>query len=250
MFINLIKISMSRIWVLIFFAASGCNAMNKLPPEKYFHGTQLSIAQAIASGNVSEVSKLAPDTDLNKPGQQDMTLLFFAVQNAKDRSQHQMEIIRELVKAGADPLQDVPDVGYVAEVLATSPYPAYMQALLDGGMSPNTKVRGRPVFYRAASDNTLSTLKLMVKRGANINQDDSLGRPVLMHALDGMQLDTVEWLLENGANPNAVEKNTGWSFMRQLDDTIKHNGSDKGAAHNKLLEVQEIAKRKGGLMHQ
>ncbi|MBQ4783296.1 ankyrin repeat domain-containing protein, partial [Pectobacterium versatile] len=101
--------------------------------------------------------------------------------------------------------------------------PIYMQALLDGGMSANAKIMGRPVFYRAASDNTLSTLKLMVERGGDINQGDSLGRSVLMYALDGMQLDTVEWLLNHGANPNIVETNTGWSFMRQLDYVITRN---------------------------
>lgn len=249
MFIKIFRNVIRRLWILVFFAATGCNAMNKLPPEKYFHGTQLTMAQAIASGNVSEVSKLANNVELNKPGAQDMTILFFAVQSAEDRSQNQLDIIRILVKAGADPLQNVPDVGSVAEVLATSPYPVYMQALLDADMNPNAKIMERPIFYRAASDNTISTLALMVRRGANINQADSLGRPVLMHALDGMQLDTVEWLLNHGANPNAVETNTGWSFMRQLDDTIKHNGGDKGVTHDKLMEILSLAKQKGGRVY-
>lgn len=246
MFINLIRKATRHLWILIFFAASGCNAMNKFAPEKYFHGTQLTMAQSIESGNVTEVKNIATDVNLNQPGAQDMTLLFFAVQCAKDRSQHQLDIIRELVRAGADPLQEVPDLGSVAEVSATSPYPVYMQALLEGGMSPNAKVKDRPVFFRAASDNTISTLALMVKKGANINQGDSLGRPVLMHALDGMQLDTVEWLLNQGANPNAIETNTGWSFMRQLDDTIKFNNGQKGATLDKLMEILQLAKEKGG----
>ncbi|AOR65414.1 hypothetical protein KU73_21875 [Pectobacterium wasabiae] len=220
--------------------------MNKYPPEKFFHGTQLMLAQAIASENLPEVEKLAPTTTLNKPGEQDMTLLFFALQQAKGRRSQQLAIIRQLVKDGADPLQDVPDMGSVAEVLATSPYPVYMQALLDGGMSANAKIMGRPVFYRAASDNTLPTLKLMVERGGDINQGDSLGRPVLMYALDGMQLDTVEWLLNHGSNPNTVETNTGWSFMRQLDDVITRNNGDTGATHKKLMDIFQLAKQKGG----
>ena len=243
---GLFKKSLRNIWVLILFSVSGCNAMNKFPPENFFHGTQLSLAQAIVRGDLVEVENLAKNTDLNKPGKEDMTLLFFAVQTAKNRNEQQIAVIRQLVSDGADPLQDVPDMGSVAEVLATSPYPAYMKALLDGGMSANAKIMGRPVFYRAATDKTLPTLALIVERGGNINQGDGLGRPVLMHALDGMQLDTVEWLLNHGANPNAIETNTGWSFIRQLDDVIARNKGDVGVTHKKLMEILQLAKQKGG----
>lgn len=231
--------------VLLSGMAFVCFATKGQSPETYFSGQQLLLAKAIAEHGVSDVNKLSPGVELNKPGAQDMTLLFFAVQSATEKTPHELRIICELVKAGADPLQSVPDVGSVAEVLATSPYPVYMQALLDGGMSPDAEVMERPVFFRAASDNTIATLALMVKRGANINLSDSLGRSVLMHALDGMQLDTVEWLLNNGANPNAVETNTGWSFMRQLDDALKDNHSDEGSTKNRLTAILRLAKQKG-----
>ncbi|MDF7647063.1 ankyrin repeat domain-containing protein [Erwiniaceae bacterium L1_54_3] len=224
----------------------GCPAMKNKSAEYYFSGERLILAQAISSGDLYNVTQLAAHTHLNEPGKEDMTLLFYAIQSGVGRKNHQLNIISQLVKDGADPLQDVPDMGSVAEVLATSPYPAYMKALLDGGMSANAKIMGRPVFYRAATDKTLSTLALMVERGGNINQGDGLGRPVLMHALDGMQLDTVEWLLNHGANPNAIETNTGWSFMRQLDDVIARNKGDVGVTHKKLMEILQLAKQKGG----
>jgi len=172
-----------------------------------------------------------------------MTLLYFALQQAKDRKNQQLEIISQLVKAGANPLQDVPDMGSVAEVVATSPYPEFMAALIDGGMDVNVKVQGQPLLHDAASDDTLKTLALMVNRGANINATDSLGKSTVMAALDGMQLDTVEWLLNHGANPNAVETNTGWSFMRQLDDVIKRNNGEKGSTQDKLMEIHKLAKQ-------
>jgi len=232
--------------LIFLISVSGCNAMSKYPPEQFFHGTQLSLAQAIVSENIAEVRKLTPDTSLNKPGEQDMTLLYFALQQAKDRKNQQLEIISQLVKAGANPLQDVPDMGSVAEVVATSPYPEFMAALIDGGMDVNVKVQGQPLLHDAASDDTLKTLALMVNRGANINATDSLGKSTVMAALDGMQLDTVEWLLNHGANPNAVETNTGWSFMRQLDDVIKRNNGEKGSTQDKLMGIHKLAKQKGG----
>ncbi|RKO80202.1 hypothetical protein C5E04_13030 [Pectobacterium parmentieri] len=230
------------------FSSSG-SAMIFYPPESFFSGEQLTLAQAIEKGDLTAVTSLAFYTNLNQAGKQDMTLLFYALQIAKSRKTYQLLIITQLIKDGADPLQQVPNMGSVAEVLATSPYPIYMQALLDGGMSANAKIMGRPVFYRAASDNTLSTLKLMVERDGDINQGDSLGRSVLMYALDGMQLDTVEWLLNHGANPNIVETNTGWSFMRQLDYVITRNNGDAGATHKKLMEILQLAKQKGGHPH-
>ena len=238
---------LARFSGLIFLiSVSGCNAMSKYSSDKFFHGTQLSLAQAIASGNIAEVKKSTSGVSLNKPGEQDMTLLYFALQQAQERKNQQLEILSLLVKAGADPLQDVPDIGSVAEVVATSPHPEFMKALIDGGMNVNVKVQGQPLLHDAASDDTLKTLALMVNRGADVNAADSLGKSTVMAALDGMQLDTVEWLLNHGANPNAIEKNTGWSFMRQLDDAIKFNNGQKGATQEKLKEILQLAKQKGG----
>lgn len=124
-----------------------CFARKGQAPESYFSGQQLLLAKAIAQHRVSDVNKLALGVELNKPGAQDMTLLFFAVQSATKKIPDELRIICELVKAGADPLQNVPDLGSVAEVLATSPYLVYMQALLDGGMSPDAEVMERPVFF-------------------------------------------------------------------------------------------------------
>lgn len=238
---------LARLSGLIFLIlVSGCNAMSKNSPEQFFHGTQLSLAQAIASENIAEVKKSTSGVSLNKPGEQDMTLLYFALQQAQARKIQQLEILSLLVKAGADPLQDVPDIGSVAEVVATSPHPEFMKALIDGGMNVNVKVQGQPLLHDAASDDTLKTLALMVNRGADVNAADSLGKSTVMAALDGMQLDTVEWLLNHGANPNAIEKNTDWSFMRQLDDAIKFNNGQKGAIQGKLIEILQLAKQKGG----
>jgi uncharacterized protein len=221
-------------------------AMKNYPPEYYFSGDQLLLAQAIVSGNQSCVIRLAPHTRLNDPGKQDMTLLFYAIQSGVSRRPQQLSIISQLIKVGADPLQDVPDMGSVAEVVATSPHSEFMQALIDGGMNVNVKVQGQPLLHDAASDNTLKTMKLMVSRGADVNATDSLGKPTIMQALDGMQLEAVEWLLNHGANPNAIETNTGWSFMLQLDDVIKRNKGDTGKTHTKLMKIRQLSIEKGG----
>ncbi|MDU3075635.1 MAG: ankyrin repeat domain-containing protein [Mixta calida] len=245
-FLVIRKYSLTLLWTaLSLFVISGCNAMKIYPPEDFFHGTQLTLAQSIYQGDLASVKQQAGVTDLNKPGRQDMTILFYALHCAQGEKKQQLAIMSELVRQGADPLQDVPDMGSVAGVTARLSSPAYMEALLDGGMSPNVEIMKRPVFFKAASDNTLKTMDLMVRRGANINRSDSLGRTVLMHALDGMQLDTVVWLLKHGADPHAVETNSGWSFARQLAYVVKRNNGQEGPTLDKLNEIIALIKQAG-----
>src|SRR6266566_7078763 len=87
--------------------------MKRLPATDFFSGPQLLLAQAIERGDLVKVQQLAPVTDLNTPGRKDMTLLFFAVQEALKRDPKRLAMITVLVKTGADPLQEVPNFGDV-----------------------------------------------------------------------------------------------------------------------------------------
>ncbi len=59
-----------------------------LKPDNYFSGQQLAVARAIEAGEMNEVIKLASQAGLNKPGKEDMTLLFWAVMNAINDKKH------------------------------------------------------------------------------------------------------------------------------------------------------------------
>ncbi|MGD8206414.1 hypothetical protein [Pantoea sp. FN0305] len=72
------KIKLSFFFVLLLFSLSGGCEMKSYNAEDFFSGTQLQLAQAISNNNLEEVKILAKTTELNKPGKQDMTLLFFA----------------------------------------------------------------------------------------------------------------------------------------------------------------------------
>ncbi|WP_278837931.1 hypothetical protein [Fusobacterium varium] len=80
-------------------------------PEVYFSGTQLQLAQVIARHNIAEVQVLALSTNLNKPNNQEMTLLMDALWEATKGDTKSLEIVTELMKAGADPLQDISKYG-------------------------------------------------------------------------------------------------------------------------------------------
>ncbi|WP_409451114.1 ankyrin repeat domain-containing protein [Erwinia sp.] len=217
----------------------------KVPPaEEYFSGTQLELAQTISDVRVKDVERLAKNTDLNKPGAKEMTLLMYALQTSANNKKDSLDIVTLLVKAGADPLQQVPDMGSVAQVVARSDSPVYMEALLEGGMSPNAIVEDTPIIFYSATEHSFNVLKLLVEKGADVNKKDSLGQNVLIEALASMQLDQVEWLLLNGADPSVKTVN-GWQFGNMLEKTINREGDVKSKTGSKLEEIRVIAIKKG-----
>nr|WP_239985286.1 ankyrin repeat domain-containing protein [Cronobacter sakazakii] len=222
----------------------GSTNMKQAAPEVYFSGTQLQLAQAIAEHNLAEVKALAKSTNLNKPGSQEMTLLMYALLEATNGDATSLEIVTALVKAGADPLQDIPDFGSPAAVMASSNNPAYIKALIEGGLSPNAMTNYQPLIFNSASDNSFSVMKYLLSAGADVNKTDSAGKTVLMVALAGMELDQVEYLLNYGASPN-IENQNGLNFGKLLADAIEREKDSNKRTTDKLEEVRQLAIRKG-----
>ncbi len=236
------KIFLLTLGVFISIFTVGCNAMKNKPAENYFSGGQLQLAQAIHEGDLAEVKSISGRVNLNKPGKEDMTLLFYSLLEASSGKQVQYEILSELVSAGADPVQPVPDMTSVAVFAAKSDSPSYLKALVDGGMSVNAKYRSTPIIFYTANDATLDNLTFLVERGANVNASNGVGRTALMDSIDVMQLDTVTYLLNHGANPNAVN-NLGGGFSSKLEDKINNVGDR--SLDKKLEEIRLLAIRKG-----
>lgn len=205
--------------------------------EQFFSGPTLMLAQAIERGDAAEVDALSRTVDLNRPGADDMTVLFFALQKAFGEKPAQLQIITQLVKAGADPRRRVEDVGSVLGVSLQAASPLYVKALLDGGLSPDTVEGSTPILFNATREATFGTLKLLVERGADVNKRDSLGNTALMQGLTTMQLDQVEYLLAHGAKPDFVNIN-GVSFANQLQFQIGRQ-QEGSPAQRKMLELRD-----------
>ncbi|ACX88197.1 ankyrin repeat domain-containing protein [Pectobacterium parmentieri] len=232
----------SSVFLLLPFLVFGCHAMKKYPAENFFSGTQLSLAQAIEKNDESEVKKLSAHTDLNRPGAQDMTLLFFAMQNSYDKQAKHLSIVSYLVSAGASPLQKVPSMRSVAEATAKSDDPIFIAALIDGGMSPNVEIEGTPIIFSSASEHSQKVMAYLVSKGADVNRKDSLGQTVLIESLSGFQLDSVIWLLNHGADPRVITDN-GWGFNNMLSKIIERQSNAKNSA--KLEQIKNLAINKG-----
>ncbi|MFP4895476.1 ankyrin repeat domain-containing protein [Paraburkholderia sp. EG304] len=224
--------------VLLLALSPVVHAMKKFPATDFFSGPQLELAQAIERGDMEQVRRLAPTTDLNTPGRKNMTMLFFAFQEALQRDPHRLAVASEVVRAGADPLQTVPDFGSPLGVVLNSSHPEFLSAMLDGGVDPNTMIEGRrPIIFFVARESTSDSLKLLVERGADVHRRDSLRNSVLYEALANRALDQIDYLLDHGAKPNTYNIN-GESFPLGIWDDLNTFAPDS-PAYRKLVRIRD-----------
>ena len=225
---------------LLLATAPACT-MKKFPATDFFSGPQLVLAQAIERGDLAQVRALAPRTDLNTPGREKITLLFFAFQKALGRDPTQLAIMGALVRAGADPQQRVPDFGSVLGVALNTPVSSdFLRALLDAGVDPNTRLYGdTPIIFDVTTEENFESLKLLIARGADVNKRDSLRNTPLCEAFANRALDQIDYLLDHGANPNTWNVN-GVSFPLMLWDDININASAPDSlTYKKLIEIRD-----------
>ncbi|MBD8453426.1 ankyrin repeat domain-containing protein [Serratia rubidaea] len=218
---------------------AGCNDMKKIVPEEYFTGQQLVLAKAIEAGDLERVKQLAPETDLNTPGEQDLTPLFFALNEAmyNDNPANRLEIITALVSAGADPLpkgRDKPAVW-----MAKGDKDIWLKAMLDGGLSPDARNTDNddPIIYETMYAKTTDTLALLVARGADVDARDSLGETPLMAAFYSNSFEHANYLLDHGADPNPVNKK-GWVFASLVQKRLNKSKPDT-EYHQKCQQLRD-----------
>ncbi|WP_370690523.1 MULTISPECIES: ankyrin repeat domain-containing protein [Enterobacter cloacae complex] len=218
-------------------------------PRDYFSGSQLILAEAIERGDTSHVKKLVATTELNKPGKEDMTLLFWALMNTlyDKKTQPRLQIVTELIKAGADPLQPRPNgKSSPAEFVLMADSGEWIKAMLDGGLSPNAKdyVFDKPIIFQSIEAKNTETLKVMLDRGGNINITDSLGNTLLIDAFDFHSYDHVFLLLEHGADPD-IRADNGWTLGNQLQRFLEKAKKDSDE-YKDLIAIKESLIRHGG----
>jgi len=245
------RVLMTLALILTTFMVQGCKKDMDYKPQDFFEGKQLEIAQLIYDGNeaglkqkLSTVSK----EDLNRPAKAEMTLLFWAVLNSThDRdSDKRLQVITDLVKSGADPLQPRTEGGSSpAEFVLQGESGIWIKAMLDGGLSPNARdiVFNKPIIFKTIWAKNTETLKVMLEYGADINIKDRLKQTVLVAAFYSSSFEHVKLLLNSGAEPNPVDINN-FSLLNVVKRKIKDTkeGSDY---NNKCKEILALMLEKG-----
>lgn len=178
-----------------------------------------------------------------------MTLLFWALMNTlyDKKTQPRLQIVTELIKAGADPLQPRPNgKSSPAEFVLMADSGEWIKAMLDGGLSPNAKdkIFDEPIIFETIKAKNTRTLEVMLDKGSNIDVADSLGETLLIDALDYGAYDHVLLLLQRGANPE-IKAESGWSMGNQLQLELDR-AKEGSELYKKLDEIKEALIQHGG----
>ncbi len=196
-------------------------------------GPVRDIATAISQNDAATVASLAPKVDVNSRGFADTTLLMLAFRQLRATPDH-LEVLRALMKAGADP--NLGSGGELPLSLAiqlsgkTGPEP--VQMLLAAGAKPNTKDSfGTPVFFSATGRTVPpEVLQMVLDHGADIGVRDSQGNSVVFAASTCSNWKAALLLLERGADWKQYRTPDGLGYKDMLDSHLRVYGNEPGLA--------------------
>ncbi|MDN0027796.1 ankyrin repeat domain-containing protein [Serratia marcescens] len=227
----------------------GCKQGMDLQPQDYFEGTQLGIANIIYEGDRQKLDKVLPTVSketLNRPAKAEMTLLFWAINNAifDKNTPERLKIITDLVKAGADPLQPRPEGrSSPAEYVMKADKGVWIQAMLEGGLSPNARdeINNQPIIFKSFQAVNTETLSTLIDYKVDVNIKGAMNRTPLINALYNSCPEHIEVLLAHGANPLAKDDFND-SFLSLISAEIA-KGDKSNAYIKKLIKIKEKIKQ-------
>ncbi|CAI1560162.1 ankyrin repeat domain-containing protein [Serratia sp. PF2-63] len=231
--------------VLSMCVMQGCEQGRELQPQDYFKGKQLDIATIIYEGDRQKLDKVLPTVSketLNRPAKAEMTLLFWAINNAifDKNTPERLKIITDLVKAGADPLQPRPEGrSSPAEYVMKADKGVWIQAMLEGGLSPNARdeINNQPIIFKSFQAVNTETLSTLIDYKVDVNIKGAMNRTPLINALYNSCPEHIEVLLAHGANPLAKDDFND-SFISLISAEIAE-GDKNNSYIKKLIKIKD-----------
>jgi hypothetical protein len=216
----------------------------ELRSGKFDFGDQpalFAVAQAIVKndqGAIRTTAKALPD--LQVPGRDGTTLLYFAVTQSWQRPEL-VEAIRTLLSLGADPNYTNGKRNSFAMANAVHASEPVLREMLEAGGNPNTRNEfGEPMILKNwylgyFPNQARSRFELLLDHGADVNSampepaSDSAGYTLLLYRTkmgldDKLAYADALTLLERGADPNRAAAD-GMTFGKMLMDHRAHFGS-------------------------
>ncbi|MCL7931204.1 ankyrin repeat domain-containing protein [Halomonas llamarensis] len=218
--------------------------------SEFFTGPQLEMAKAIERNDMTALRQGAEQgIDLHARGDKQITLMWFAL------LQENTDAVRTLVELGVHPDEGGHEgSGTPIHFALRSSDTRYLEAMLDGGLSPNVGAlnsrepnpfeRSSPLLFSAITMGTLNHVKLLVQHGANIHfrKRDGLGSSIFDHSTLGTKPEIAIYLLEQGAEPNPRMENgvtTAWGVHRVLQRL------QPSPVRDKFLELRDMMVERG-----
>ncbi|WFE72803.1 ankyrin repeat domain-containing protein [Halomonas sp. M1] len=193
--------------------------------SEFFTGPQLEMAEAIERNDMVALRQgYEQGIDLHARGDRQITLMWFAL------LQENIDAVRTLVELGVHPNESPVEGGGTPLGQAFRHNDArYLEAMLDGGLSPNDATdnegndKDYPLIFSAITSGTLEHVKLLVERGADIHYRirEGKGQSVFDHSTLGTRPEVAIFLLEQGVEPNIRMENgvtTAWGVHLKIQN--------------------------------
>lgn len=212
---------------------------NSMNPETFFIGQQLAAYRFAQEGKTELLSQATKaGLDLNLPGREDMTLLGLAVLTADPKA------IVNLIDAGANPNQVIPEAGSPAILAITKHYDPprtkAVEALLEAGYDPNQLVgEGKPYLFFFVDFNHWPGLWLALQRGGDINAHRNNGKSLLTYVIEGGDYAQARELIEMGADVTARGER-GESALRAIESNIRRADPSIRKLWNEIVAMREL----------
>jgi hypothetical protein len=202
--------------------------------RRYFRpGASQEIEDAIAANDAAAVGKaLAAGANVNEKGRDGGTLLQAALRQLR-QTPERLEVLRALVRAGADPNAgsgELPLTMAIQTSRKTGAEP--VRLLLEAGANPNARTEfGEPVFFSGSGSTVpLEVLTLLLDKGADLQATGRSGNNALGVAAAAQNWKALMILLERGADPQLVKTPMGQSLLEKLEADLRVYGDKGGLA--------------------
>lgn len=187
-------------------------ALNPTSSTTPFHDPAIvPLANAVAEGDAPRIRALASPANLAARGDDQVTLLEWAVWNQKPAS------LSALLEAGANAAEPGMDSETVAHMAAMAEDPQYLQLLVAHGAPVDvvSARAGRTPIFRAVQSRRGTQFDLLVKAGADVRRTDLMGNSLLHVAAQVNDAGRVLQLLQLGVDPTATDSR-GNTFQAAL----------------------------------
>jgi len=145
------------------------NIIYKKFPSDFFAEPELAVAKAIRKDNTQQIADLINNNNsinVNATGNHGMTLLGWACAHRSPKS------VEKLLELNADPNLEIIDGDskiHLVAITASGVNDKVFELLLDYNGNPNGRMDGAPAIFKTIYARRLDRLKLLVKKGADID---------------------------------------------------------------------------------
>ena len=182
-----------------------------------------AVEGAVTRGDAAAVAAAARGVDLDTPSLSGATMLVFALREFQ-RSKGNIEVVRALLAAGADPNATGAEPPLQVAIAASRTAGLELvQLLLDAGADPNQRAEfGDPAFFMAGGAGIdVAVLELLLARGADVKLLDTNGKSAVVLAATTRNWRVLALLMQRGAPWRDQHGPSGLPFRTYVENELR-----------------------------